>query len=218
MSLKKINKIPDFVIACDLDEVLGQYLVGYIDHYNSKFGTSHVLADFHSYDFSKVHNKEVSEISSVISEFHESPAFTHHYPVLPGSVQGVDELRQIGDVHVVTARQYELKDLTSRWLKHHFSFDTDRLHIANHYSNNSYEKRSKSQICKQIGAHVLIDDNLDYAIDVATSGVPVVLFDWEGQYNWNKPKIDQRLPDNIHRVTSWNAVVQKTREISEQLA
>ena len=114
----------------------------------------------------------------------------------------------------MTARQYELKDVTANWLKKHFSLDQDRLHIANHYSNNAFAKRSKSQICKEIGAHLLIDDNLDYAIDVATSGVPVLLFDWEGQYNWNKPSCDQQLPPNVHRVTSWTGIVQKTREIS----
>ena len=203
------------MIACDLDEVLGQYLIGYIEHYNNKFGTCHARDDFHSYDFSKVQGKHVNEIAATISEFHESPAFIENYPLLPGSVEGVNQLQSIGDVHVVTARQYELKDVTEKWLKKHFMLEHDRLHIGNHFSNNSFEKRSKSQICRQIGAGLLIDDNLDYAIDVATSGVPVILFDWDGQYKWNKPQDGQQLPTNIHRVTSWDGVVHKTREIAK---
>ena len=41
-------------------------------------------------------------------------------------------------------------------------------------------------LCRSIGAHVLIDDNPGYAIDCATAGINVLLYDWEGNYPWSK--------------------------------
>jgi hypothetical protein len=33
---------------------------------------------------------------------------------------------------------------------------------------------------------VLIDDNPGYAIDCASAGIQVLLYDWEDQYPWSK--------------------------------
>jgi uncharacterized HAD superfamily protein len=211
--LKPCSMLP-FVIACDLDEVLGQYLVCYIDHYNKRFGTTHKFGDFHSYDFSLVHQKGVAEISHVIQEFHKTTEFVDGYQVLPGAVEGVKQLAQIGEVHVVTARQYDLREVTTQWISKHFGLTQERLHMGNHYSHDGSAKRKKSQICCEIGAHVLIDDSLEYAIDVAGAGIPVILFDWEGKYGWNQAGHGQTIPPNIHRVTSWSGIIDKVRHMT----
>jgi hypothetical protein len=39
---------------------------------------------------------------------------------------------------------------------------------------------------RSIGAHVLIDDNPGYAIDCASAGIQVLLYDWEEAYPWSK--------------------------------
>jgi hypothetical protein len=46
--------------------------------------------------------------------------------------------------------------------------------------------RKKSDICASIGADVLIDDNVGYALDCAHNGIRVLLYDWEGGYPWSK--------------------------------
>jgi hypothetical protein len=40
--------------------------------------------------------------------------------------------------------------------------------------------------CRSIGADVLIDDNVGYAMDCADAGIQVLLFDWEHSYPWSK--------------------------------
>ena len=60
---------------------------------------------------------------------------------------------------------------------------------------------SKSDMCKSIGAELLIDDNLHYANDCATSGINAILF---GKYAWNKYEDD--LHENIHHVHHWDDV------------
>lgn len=46
--------------------------------------------------------------------------------------------------------------------------------------------RKKSEICKSIGAHVLIDDNPSYAVECASAGINVLLYDWQSGYPWSK--------------------------------
>jgi hypothetical protein len=39
---------------------------------------------------------------------------------------------------------------------------------------------------RSIGADVLIDDNVGYALDCANAGIQVLLYDWEDSYPWSK--------------------------------
>jgi thiamine monophosphate synthase len=48
--------------------------------------------------------------------------------------------------------------------------------------------RKKSDICRAVGARVLIDDNPAYAVECATAGIHVLLFDWQDGYPWSKLK------------------------------
>jgi hypothetical protein len=41
-------------------------------------------------------------------------------------------------------------------------------------------------VCRTIGAQVLIDDNVGYAMECANAGIDVLLYDWEGSYPWSK--------------------------------
>ena len=59
------------------------------------------------------------------------------------------------------------------------------MHFGNHFALEGASRR-KSEICRDVGAHVLVDDNPQYALDCAEAGVEVVLFDWERRYPWSK--------------------------------
>ncbi len=39
---------------------------------------------------------------------------------------------------------------------------------------------------REIGATVLIDDNPRYAVECATAGIDVLLYDWNSSYPWSK--------------------------------
>lgn len=41
-------------------------------------------------------------------------------------------------------------------------------------------------LTRTIDAHVLIDDNVGYAMDCADAGINVLLYDWEDSYPWSK--------------------------------
>ena len=41
-------------------------------------------------------------------------------------------------------------------------------------------------VCREIGATVLIDDNPRYAVECASAGIDVLLYDWNDSYPWSK--------------------------------
>ncbi len=206
------------LIASDLDEVLGQFLKSFIAYYNRTHSTSFAFSDFNSYNFSTVLNRPHDEIQSVVYEYFQAPEFLEEYEPLPGATEGFQELREICDsnVHVVTARPAFVEAETQKFLASHFGLSSDALHIGNHHPvpNCTKPTRKKSEICQAIGAKVLIDDCLEYAIDCAeNANIPVVLFDWNGSYGWNKTPEDFTLHPLITRVTSWSDVVDVVQAI-----
>lgn len=87
---------------------------------------------------------------------------------------------------IVTSRQHVIRDVTMEWLDRHFGLHLfSGVHFGNHFSMTG-ASRSKSEICMDIGAHVLVDDNPSYAFDCASHGVHVLLFNWDLRYPWSQ--------------------------------
>lgn len=112
---------------------------------------------------------------------------------------------------VVTSRQLVIERNTRDWLAKNFPEGTfDRVEFGNHWGKDGL-KRSKGEICRLLGASVLIDDSLTYTSEVASEGFHALLFDLNGTYPWNK---SDSLPSGVTRVTNWDMVV---KEISSKL-
>ncbi len=211
---KAIEKL---VIACDIDEVLFPYLQGYVKYYNRIHGASLKVSDFHSYNFCHVHGHTEEYIADLVYAFHDEPEFDEIEPIV-GSLEAVHKLQALGDLHFVTARQAAIAEKTCNWIKKHFGIDQDHVHVGNHWSKASDKvttKRAKSEMCKQIGAHVLIDDALSYAKECAEAGMKVFLFDLNGEYGWNKHS--ESLHPNITRVHSWDDTIAGVEQVALQL-
>lgn len=76
--------------------------------------------------------------------------------------------------------------------------------------------KPKSAILREINAELLVEDSLEHALECAQVGVPVLLFDKDGQYTWNHLNIDGKgvqeadamiLPRNVTRIKTWKQVV-----------
>lgn len=48
------------------------------------------------------------------------------------------------------------------------------------------EAKDRIAACRDIGATVLIDDNPRYAVECASAGIDVLLYDWNDSYPWSK--------------------------------
>lgn len=129
-------------------------------------------------------------------------------PVVRGAKEGIAALREMGfRLVVVTSRQLIIKQDTENWLRHNFAPDsfTDVV-FGNHWGLHG-RKISKLDLCKELGAKLLIDDSLIYAKEIAAAGMQSVLFDLDGSYMWNKT--DEPLPRGIMRVSNWQQVIEQ---------
>lgn len=102
------------------------------------------------------------------------------------------------------SRQNVIKDHTIEWIEKYYPGLFKEIHFGNHFALNG-ESRSKSDICRSLGAKVLIDDNPKYAEECAQVGVRVLLFDYENSYPWSKTdsSLDHPLVTKVH---NWEEV------------
>ena len=203
-----------FVIACDIDEVLFPYLAGYCKYYNRLHKTNWDSSHFHSYNFSKVHGGTESQIADLVYAFHNEPEFFEIEPIA-GSVDAIGQLAKLGEIHFVTSRQAAISKETCRWIKDHFGYEPERVHIGNHWIRKTdlvQTKKTKLEMCQTILANVLIDDSAEYAIECAPT-MHVILFDLHAEYGWNKHLTDPH--PNINRVHSWPEAIAHIKRIKQ---
>jgi hypothetical protein len=96
------------------------------------------------------------------------------------------------------------------------------VRFGHHYgrAGDDRKPKSKAEICADLGATMLIDDSLIYALQCSQTLEHVLLFDYQASYPWNKLKpalagddsaaaaVAAALPANVHRVHSWEEALQ----------
>lgn len=152
-----------------------------------------------------------AEAIEKVHAFFQSSHF-QHLPVIPGAVSGLTALRSLGfSLAVVTSRQLTIESATRSWLSLHFPPGTfSAVEFGNHWGRSG-RKTTKAELCQKLEASLLIDDSLIYATEVAEAGIPVLLFDLGGTYNWSKS--DTPLPERVTRVDAWEQVVEQVRKL-----
>ena len=122
-------------------------------------------------------------------------------PLLPGAEFAINELRKRFDIILITSRSGDLEGVTRSWLKDNFGNHGIKLYFAknNRYSTES-EKKSKGQLCKELGASLLIDDSVQHCESALAEDIDVILF---GEYGWQKP-----IPEDLRVCKDWPAVLE----------
>ncbi|KAI9357639.1 HAD-like domain-containing protein [Zopfochytrium polystomum] len=199
------------VIAVDMDEVLCGTHEALVNFHNERFATKLTLKDFNSYAYHEVWGGTTSEAVEKVRLFYDSDHFENRMQPVPGAVEALTKLKSHYSLIVVTSRQEFVHEATHSFINTHFPNIFDEIHFANHHLTPEESKRlkarKKSEVCKEIGAAVLIDDALVHAKDCGSAGIRVFLFDHEGAYMWNKLPEGEILPENVTRVHSWEDVV-----------
>lgn len=103
---------------------------------------------------------------------------------------------------VITGRSESKRKQTEEWLDANFPKLFSAVYFTNVFLGESEEvERKKSDICTDAGVDVLIDDSIEEAVEVSSSGIQVLLFDRP----WNRSSI----PTTVYRVKDWNHVLNK---------
>ncbi len=190
------------VIAFDLDDVLADSTEFWRVEVNKRTGLS--LA------------KEHYRVPGEYWGYYENVWLTHkvdHLISIPDVdaqiVEDQSEIRAYADALAtleVLAKQYKLVVVTARggdqesetknWLEHNFPDMFEELIFAN--GHTGLASKNKGDICREVGATWLVDDNPSHCQDAIDKGVEAVLF---GEYGWH-----QNVPSEATLCRDWQAV------------
>jgi uncharacterized HAD superfamily protein len=102
-------------------------------------------------------------------------------PIVAGAREVLHKYAHAIDFHIVTSRRHFLEEATRAWIDRHYPGLFSSILFGNHYASSGV-KRSKPDMCKQLGAQLLIDDSLRYATQCSEAGIRTALF---GTHAWN---------------------------------
>ena len=127
------------------------------------------------------------------------------YLPVEGAVSAINELGKRYKLVLVTSRRKFAEELTMNWLKQHFDYPFDTVVFADFWDDAQNSKdghlRHKGDLFTQVGADIVIDDQLKHCLAASKQGIRAVLF---GDYPWNQT---DELPNSILRCNSWSEVI-----------
>jgi uncharacterized HAD superfamily protein len=165
------------VIAFDFDDVLMPFNMEFVPYHNRLHGTCLMYEDIVSFNTDHVYQCDIGTFTERVHAFYRSPEHADAKPD-PDTCEAVRALADRYTLDIVTSRPESIRDYTDAWLQSVFPGMFRTLHCTNSFGAAAgVKKRSKSEVCREIGASVLIEDLLENAEDVARSGIPVLLPD-----------------------------------------
>jgi len=192
-------------IAIDIDNVLAASAEGLVAISNQLFGSHMTINDFGE-DWSKmwgVDHKEAERRGEVLRE----NKYQKDYLPVDGAARAINELGKRYKLVLVTSRPKKVEELTRNWLKQYFSYPFDTIVFANFWDDPKNSKdghlQHKGDLFTQVGADIVIDDQLKHCEAAAKAGVQAILF---GDYAWNQTN---ELPDGIIRYKDWPEVLEE---------
>jgi uncharacterized HAD superfamily protein len=195
------------VIAVDVDEVLAPFMEKLVIYYNLKFPEKKIAFEHYTtYHVWEVWGMPPQEGVKLVDEFFESDLFKEHIPIV-GSRDVLRRLAKDYELVVVTSRHATLEGVTQKFLDTCYPGLFSRALFGNHFGAG--KKVSKPDMCQQVKAVLLIDDQFDYARQCAERGMKSILF---GDYPWNA-KV--QLHDNMKRVNNWFEVEEAIERLLE---
>ncbi len=187
-------------IGLDMDEILAEFVDGFLQFHNDLYGTTVRKQEMPTYHFEDVVSITKDQMEERLLQFYKTDYF-QNIKLVSGAEKGIDELAKSHKLAVITARPYIIKLETERWLNQYFSNCFASINLTNQFQyRNQGIKRKKSEVGKERGIEIMVEDNLKHADDCASQGIPVLLLN----YPWNR---NVELPENIKRVHSWEEIV-----------
>jgi 5'(3')-deoxyribonucleotidase len=190
-------------IAVDIDDVLAANAAGFAAYSKRRWGVEMTAADYDE-DWPKAWGVSMEVGRQWADEYHNSEAF-REYASIEHALPVLRDLKQHYRLIIVTSRRKTLQPDTLEWIDEHFPGIFEEIHFAGIWDDYDDARKAlqvtKSDICKELGADYLIDDQVKHCKAAAEAGIDSLLF---GDYRWNAT--DGVLPDNVARVTDWPQV------------
>lgn len=184
------------IIAVDLDDVLADSLTSFIEFYNRYYDKDLKYEDFTAYTLNEIKGIPREQENKILEHFDESEYFDNIKP-MKDAIKVIEKLNKKHEIIIVTSRTKDKEQKTKNWVNKFLKGIKKICFIRKNYQE---KPKTKAEICKEINADVLIEDNLSYAKNCAENGIKVLLFD----YPWNQA---ENLNPLITRVKSWKEIL-----------
>ncbi len=178
----------------DIDGLLGNLYPAFFEWHNRRYGTRLSMDDFVTYDLTNILHVSSDDVFRRFGEFYKTEGFATVQPY-PDAIEGIKELRKSADLVVITHRPKWLARDTEEWLDRHFPGMFSAVQLADYKSG-----RTKSKICSEVDASMMIEDAPTYAAECAVNGRKVYLMNRQ----WNQ----DTNPPNVRRVYSWKEILE----------
>lgn len=191
-------------IGIDLDETIVHSFEPMIRHINKKYGSALELDHLIHHDWWTISGFPI-DMATIVHEWEilsiMDPSENNFLPVSE-SKEVLLSLKEAGyELHIITARnEVTRKKSTQTWIDRNFPGIFSWIHYSSHYSDG--DRRDKSEICKLLDIKVVVDDNLDFALEMAEKGIEVYVLDRP----WNRHRTE--FHNSITRVQDWKKIEQ----------
>jgi uncharacterized HAD superfamily protein len=192
------------IIAIDIDDVLAEGTNSLIESANYRYGLSLTQQDYHTVggDFSGYYERvwQAHGVDGLVKYDDlaaEMALDQSHVPLLAGAEFALQQLAKRFHIVFITARPEAWESATRKWFKQHLAKDDIELYFAG--SHHHKMALNKGQQAKQLGATLLIDDNVTNCQTAIDEGVDVILF---GNYGWQR-----QVPPGMTHCKDWPAVL-----------
>lgn len=192
-------------IAVDCDDVIANMNDAVREFANSTQGYTHTREDYlvegeyYGY-YERIWGAETDQPVNLFGQFVEAGSLGRLEP-LPKAIEVLHELKERDySLTIVTARSEPAVEFTESWLDKHAPQLFDDVTYTYRWIAESGEKMTKAEICREIGARCLIDDNYEHCRLMAEIGGQALLF---GDYGWNRSR---PLVPNMIRVNDWENI------------
>jgi len=190
------------IIAVDADDTVADSVPAFSDFSNERYGTNLKKTDFTHHDFLKIWGVSREEMTARWAAFDRIHGQGTILP-LPGSQITLARLARRHSLHLVTYRHIGMIESTKRWLAMNFEGMFSGVHLCG--GEDGHIVRIKSEVCKEIGAEMIIEDHPLTAEQCAIEGIRVLLFDQP----WNRNGFPKHA-SAITRISDWHDKILET--------
>lgn len=190
------------IIWVDLDEVLAELMDYLLEHYDYKLWWKKIKRDdILDYYVHKIVEYDLT-IEQGISWFRQWLFSDQDNLNIKPVIWAIDKLTEHKNnwyiFKIITARNEDLfLEYTKKWVNKHFPNIFDDIIFCNHFSKH---EKTKSEICKENWIFHMVEDNYEYALELAENWIITYLI----EKPWNKNRIKNH--KNIIKVKSWDEI------------
>lgn len=188
-------------IAYDCDDVTFPLMQLLQEFHNKNFGTTLAFHEINTFELDQLWNCSRDEAIRRVGLFYETEPYLVRKPV-DGAVEVVSRFHQAGiQQEIITSTHAPALGNVTNAFANYFPgiFPRERVHLTGAHDNDGH-KRTKLEICKTIGAEVLVDDYVGNFQGIKQTNVTGFLF----RHYWNMEYSDEQLSSlGIKPVEGW---------------